>query len=299
MNLHLESLVDGKFSKKTKGSIILIFLIVPFISSVISMIHVVKFLSLGNTYVVAVTLAITYEIANLTILMAMVLMKKLRAFFVWACFVVLLSVQIVGNVYYSYDFILVNIAGNSGYLTTFISFIQEMIEFENNKTIVFTLACFLGLPIPMVSLFLVKSVVDYLELGADAEPEPVTLALKDIPTQTHGLTKDATEEDKKRFDEIMSREKVEAIKKEVEAGKDIVQVLNESSGTQEQTEEHKSNAIDFSDTEKLVDQVQEVIEHTAASENSSEVINTEEKHNPVHLGVTIKPQDDNNGEHRG
>lgn len=297
MKLQLESLVDGKFSKKTKGSIILIFLAVPFISSVISMIHVVKFLSLGNTYWVSITLAITYEIANLTILMAMVLMKKLRAFFVWACFVVLLSVQIIGNVYYSYDFISVSMQGNPGYLTTFISFIQEMIEFESNKTIIFTLACFLGLPIPMVSLFLVKSVVDYLDLSAEPEqtepikevvkkfePEVVTITKDQMPPQDHG---EATQ----KF--------VEELRKQAEQGKDIVQIIDIKSSTQEQAEEHKSNAIDFSDTEKLVDEVQSVIENTAVAENSSEVIHTEEKHEPVHIGVTIKPQDDNNGEHRG
>lgn len=274
MKLQLESLVDGKFSKKTKGSIILIFLAVPFISSVISMIHVVKFLSLGNTYVVAITLAITYEIANLTILMAMVLMKKLRAFFVWACFVVLLSVQIIGNVYYSYDFISVSIQGNPGYLTTFISFIQEMIEFESNKTIIFTLACFLGLPIPMVSLFLVKSVVDYLELSEEVEPlkdvmqkfpveqEVVTITKDEMPPQDHG------EATKKFIEELRE-----------ENPKNIVQAIDIKSSIQEQTEE--------------------VIDHTAVAENSSEVINTKEKHEPAHIGVTIKPQDDNNGEHRG
>lgn len=284
MKLQLESLVDGKFSKKTKGSIILIFLAVPFISSVISMIHVVKFLSLGNTGAVAVILAITYEIANLTILMAMVLMKKLRAFFVWACFVVLLSVQIIGNVYYSYDFISVSIQGDPGYLTTFISFIQEMIEFESNKTIIFTLACFLGLPIPMVSLFLVKSVVDYLELSEEVEPlkdviqkfpvtqEPESTKGESIGQEVVTITKDEMPlhqgEATKKFVEELQKENP----------KDIIQVIDIKSSIQEQTEE--------------------VIDHTVAAENSSEVINTEEKHEPAHIGVTIKPQDDNNGEHR-
>jgi len=286
--INLGSLVDGKFSKSTKGGIILIFLLVPFISSVVSMLHVEHFLELGNVKWISITLAITYEIANLTILMAMVLMKKLRAFFVWACFIVLLSVQIVGNVYYSYDFILINIQNNPGYLTTFISFIQEMIEFENTKTIVFTLACFLGLPIPMVSLFLVKSVVDYLELGTEEEVTSIKEAVKKFeheePIATDGIKEKSSQK-------LTGAE---------EKPKDVVVVMTESVEDQERTEEHKNIIIDFSDTEKLVDQVQQIIkEDQPAVENSSGMINTEEKHDPIHIGVIIKPQDDNNGEYRG
>lgn len=260
MKLHVESLVDGRFSKGTKGIIIMIFLIVPFISSLISMIHVVRFLSLGNTEVVSITLAITYEIANLTILMAVVLMKKLRAFFVWACFIVLLCIQIVGNVYYSYDYILINIAGNPEYLKTFISFINQISDFEDPNTIIFTLACFLGLPIPMVSLLLVKSVVDYLELGTGEET-------------TNGLAKEEEE---------------------------INPQGNLTEDVTVEEEKHESRSINFDDTRKLIDEVEQIIKDTPEveqplAENSSDMINTEEeKHNPIHLGITIRPKDDNN-----
>lgn len=210
MNLHIDSLVDGKFSKGTKGVIILIFLIVPFISSIISMIHVVRFLSLGNTYGVSLTLAITYEIANLTILMAVVLMKKLRAVFVWLCFIVLLIVQIIGNVYYSYDYILGQITIDKTFLDTFISFVQQIIELEDRKSVVFILSCFLGLPIPMVSLLLVKSVVDYLEIEGKEEPK---------------------------------KEVVEERKPETEQGKDIVAVIDESAAKTEDVKEVLEEAV--------------------------------------------------------
>ncbi len=247
MNLHVDSLVDGKFSKNTKGIIILIFLIVPFISSIISMVHVVKFLGLGNTWAVSLTLAITYEIANLTILMAVVLMKKLRAIFVWSCFIVLLTIQIIGNIYYSYDYILIQISENSNYLTTFISFIQQIIELDDKKSIVFILSCFLGLPIPMVSLLLVKSVVDYLEV--------------------EGSVENLVEEKLSPIDEI----------------------------------QRKTESINFDDTSELIDDVISVINQESSLaadvdtlvEKSTDVINTEEP-TPTHLGVEIRPTDDNN-----
>jgi len=251
MNLHVDSLVDGKFSKSTKGIIILIFLIVPFISSVVSMIHVVRFLGLGNTDAISIVLAITYEIANLTILMAVVLMKKLRAVFVWLCFTVLLIVQIIGNVYYSYDYILQNITADPKYLDTFISFIQQMIELEDRRFVVFILSCFLGLPIPMVSLLLVKSVVDYLELEGQEKEEVVKEIEKEIVAP---ITKVVEVIEKKEPEPVVEKK-----------------VMEETASISEEVQAHLN---------------------TVEVESQPEVIHTEETA-PTHIGVIIRPEDDN------
>lgn len=140
-----------------------LFLAVPFLSSLISTLHIVSFFGLGNAVWMSIVLAVAFEIGSIASLMTLTVLDRINRVAVWFIFIVLISMQMIGNVYYTYDYISGMIDSNPKWISSFIELV-EMVTMQtmDQKTTKFVLSLLIGLPIPLVSLAFLKSVADYL-----------------------------------------------------------------------------------------------------------------------------------------
>ena len=111
--------------------------------------------------------------------------------------------QVMGNIYFSYDWVTKKISENPNWLTNF----KEMIEFfsfdismKNAKMI---LALLVGVPIPLISVFLLKSVSDYI--GTDTS-EGFSITPSDA-IQTSIDKKEKKDLSTQYFEELKEKEK--------------------------------------------------------------------------------------------
>lgn len=140
------------------------FLAVPFLSSLISTIHIITFFGLGNMSWMAIILALAFEIGSIASLMTLTVLDKVNKFAVWFIFFVLVIMQMLGNVYYTYDFISTAMLSDPKWIDSFIDLVEMMtMQKLEQRTTKFILSLLIGLPIPVISLAFLKSVSDYLK----------------------------------------------------------------------------------------------------------------------------------------
>ena len=162
-------------SKILKQIIVGCFVTVPLLSSIISTIHLVDMFYLGNPSWIAMTIAVSIEIGAVASFLTLSILSKLNKIIVWSMFFLLFFMQVVGNVYFSYDWVTQKITTDPNWLVNF----KEMIEFFSfeisQKSAKMILAIFVGIPIPLISVMLLKSVADYVGTditdGIDITPE--------------------------------------------------------------------------------------------------------------------------------
>ena len=141
---------------------IIAFLIVPFISSIISTIHIVSFFEIGNLVWMSYLLAISFELGSISSALAITVLDKISKFAVWSIFLTLITFQVIGNVYYSFEYITYIELNNPEYLNTINTFLNFFYEFETQSDFKVFLCILIGSPIPLISLAFLKSLVDYL-----------------------------------------------------------------------------------------------------------------------------------------
>ncbi len=234
------------------------FLAVPALSSLISTIHIVEFFGLGNQTWMAVILALAFEIGSIASLMTLAVLDKINRFAVWFIFIVLLMMQMLGNVYYTYDFISLAMSSNPTWIQSFVDLVEMMtMQKLEPRTTKFILSLLIGLPIPIISLAFLKSVSDYLK----PDNKEITHKIETV---------------------ISNKEEniIEEIKGEIEEIKDIVEE------TQEITEENNSKLSEI-ELEMNEDSVQDIVEQLYepyVKENISQVEESSEKieeHNEI------------------
>lgn len=145
-----------------KRIITISFLAVPILASLISTIHLIDFFSLGNPTWMSTFLAITFEIGSIASFVALSpnVMKKVKKNLIMFIFFVLFLLQLVGNVYFSFDYVNQQLLTHSSWMNTFI----EMFFLQEDPIMAkFILALIIGLPIPLVSISFLKSLVNYLD----------------------------------------------------------------------------------------------------------------------------------------
>ena len=164
-------LKPNDFRKLVVGS----FLAVPALSSLISTIHIITFFGLGNMTWMAIILALAFEIGSIASLMTLAVLDKINRFAVWFIFVVLVAMQMLGNVYYTYDYISQAMVSNPQWIDSFIDLVEMMtMQKLEQRTTKFILSLLIGLPIPIISLAFLKSVSDYLKPEGKKAEEVLT-----------------------------------------------------------------------------------------------------------------------------
>lgn len=139
------------------------FISVPIISSFISTIHIVNFFNLGNESWLSYLLAIAFELGSIASFLTISLLKDIQKWMVWTIFFILSFLQIFGNVYYTFDYLNQMIVTQPDFLKSFNELISYFIgnDIRFNKIV---LSLIIGVPIPLISLFFLKSTMDYLNV---------------------------------------------------------------------------------------------------------------------------------------
>jgi len=145
------------------------FLSVPAISSVISTIHLIDLFNLGNPTWLSILLAVTFELGSIASLLAISVIDKIKTGAIWFIFFILSGLQIIGNIYYSYSFTSDQILSNPTFLTNFMDLFSFITGDEIRDVKIF-LSCIIGIPIPLIALFFLKSNIDYLKPKKQVQP---------------------------------------------------------------------------------------------------------------------------------
>lgn len=206
------------------------FLFVPLLSSLISTIHIVDFFEIGNFVWMAYVLAVAFEIGSIASAIALTVLDKISKFAVWSIFIILVFFQLLGNIFFSFDFITRMEMTNPEYLKIVSDFLNYFYEFENTKEFKVTLSILIGMPIPLISLAFLKSVIDYIgnilkdndgieespevNINIDEDLEIEAEALSNI--QTPGKKDISKKEQKELIEEIIAADEADGLYEEPE-----------------------------------------------------------------------------------
>lgn len=158
---------------KTIGrkAIIAAFLAVPIMASIISTLHLVHLFLLGNPDAMSYFLSIAFEIGSVASFAALAVLHRLKKGMVILIFIVLFFMQLVGNVYYSFEYVNRMLIENPTWLASFTELLSPLFGKLAPATYKFILAIVIGVPIPLVSVSFLKSLVDYLQVSDENLPK--------------------------------------------------------------------------------------------------------------------------------
>lgn len=153
-----------KFNKKT--IYITLFAILYICVAVVSTLHAISFFGLANNPVLAVILAITFEIGQAAVLFSILTSNKDRSKKMpWVLMCVLTFVQILGNVFSSYKYLITNSVDQLRYFKEPIFVWTELPDAQCNVILTYII----GAILPVVALCMTSMVTGYLE--DENEPE--------------------------------------------------------------------------------------------------------------------------------
>lgn len=201
--------------KALKKAIITCFVAVPLLSSIISTLHLVDLFALGNPMWLAIALAVTIEIGSVASFLTLSILSRVNRTIVWTMFVILFFMQIVGNMYFSYEWVTAQMAGKATWIDSF----KEMTEFFTGELEMVNVKMYLTIliswPIPLISVFLLKSAVDYIGTDKKEATEEITetLPVEEKDVQPKPVSETFSKEQEEFFN--MSAEDREAYRRRI------------------------------------------------------------------------------------
>ena len=146
-----------QFNKKTV--FIALFAVLYLAVGLVSTIHAVSFFGLANSPILGVILAITFEIGQAAVLFNLLTSPSQRKRFMpWALMCILTLVQILGNIFSSYKYLITNSTEDLRYFKEPIFVWTELPDQQCNVIITYIV----GAILPIVALCLTEMVVSYL-----------------------------------------------------------------------------------------------------------------------------------------
>lgn len=134
----------------------------------VSTIHAVSFFSLANTLPLAILLAVAFEIGQAAVLFSILTDERQRnRFMPWCLMCILTLVQVIGNVYSSYKYLITNSIDLLRFFKEPI-FIWGSIHDDVANVL---LTYIIGAILPLVSLALSEMVTERINLGGDGKTE--------------------------------------------------------------------------------------------------------------------------------
>ena len=155
-----------KFNNKTifVGLFAILYLCVGLVSTI----HAIQFFGLANSPVLGTILAITFEIGQSAVLFNLLTNPQQRKKFMpWALMCILTAVQILGNIFSSYKYLISNSSTDLKYFKEPIFTWVDLPDQQCNVIITYIV----GAILPIVALCLTEMVVSYL--GMDDETNAV------------------------------------------------------------------------------------------------------------------------------
>ena len=155
-----------KISNKT--IFVVLFAILYLAVGLVSTIHAVQFFGLANSPVLGTILAVTFEIGQAAVLFNLLTNPSQRKKIMpWALMFILTAVQILGNIFSSYKYLITNSNENLRFFKEPIFVWTDLPDQECNVIITYIV----GAILPIVALCLTEMVVSYL--GMDDETNAV------------------------------------------------------------------------------------------------------------------------------
>lgn len=148
----------------------------------VSTFHAISFFGLANQLWIAVMLAITFEIGQAAVLFSILTNATGKNKIIpWFLMIVLTLVQVLGNVYSSYKYLITHSESLLQYFKEPIFVWMEMPDQQCNVILTYII----GAILPIVSLLMTSMVTNYLEKTEDKTPikqkdEDITSKIKDI-----------------------------------------------------------------------------------------------------------------------
>jgi hypothetical protein len=148
-----------KLKITNKTIFVVLFALLYLAVGLVSTIHAVQFFGLANDPVLGTILAITFEIGQAAVLFNLLTNPSQRKKFMpWALMFILTAVQILGNIFSSYKYLITNSNENLRYFKEPIFMWTDLPDNEANVIITYIV----GAILPIVALCLTEMVVSYL-----------------------------------------------------------------------------------------------------------------------------------------
>ena len=134
--------------------------------------HAIEFFALTNHSWMSIILAFAFEVGQAAVLLAILTSAKERSKFTpWILMCILTLVQIIGNVYSSYKYIMLNASENLRYFKEPIFIWTDLPDAQATVIITYISSAIL----PLCALLLTSMITNYLEdNGKDDEKETIT-----------------------------------------------------------------------------------------------------------------------------
>lgn len=152
-------------NKILKYGLVSLFGILYSIVGFVSIYHAISFFGLSNTSWLAVMLAIAFEIGQAAVLFY-VLMTKEKKVLPWILMIMLTLVQVLGNVYSSYSYMIIN---NPDLIKYFTDSVLFFLQDPNPKVNQVMISYITGAILPIVSLLMTSMVVNVLDKDKPTE----------------------------------------------------------------------------------------------------------------------------------
>ena len=183
---------------------IILFAILYICVALVSTIHAISFFGLANVKPLAIILAVAFEIGQAAVLFSILTDKnQQKKIMPWVLMGILTLVQVMGNVYNSYQYLIMNSEASLRFFKEPI-FIWTEIEDANANVI---LAYIIGAILPIVSLLLTSMVTGFLnkdeEKKEESKPGFTQIQSQEIvPVQLERVPEPIIEEIKEEPEEI-------------------------------------------------------------------------------------------------
>ena len=203
----------GDFEMKqffTKRNIYIgLFAILYLIVAFSSFWHAIEFFALTNHSWMSIILAFAFEVGQAAVLLAILTSAKDRSKFTpWILMCILTLVQIIGNVYSSYKYIMLNASENLRYFKEPIFIWTDLPDAQATVIITYISSAIL----PLCALLLTSMITNYLEdNGKDDEKETITEEEVDKETDEEIENKPEEEIENKPEEEIEDKPEEENI----------------------------------------------------------------------------------------
>ena len=155
--------------------------------------HAIEFFALTNHSWMSIILAFAFEVGQAAVLLAILTSAKDRSKFTpWILMCILTLVQIIGNVYSSYKYIMLNASENLRYFKEPIFIWTDLPDAQATVIITYISSAIL----PLCALLLTSMITNYLEdNGKDNEKETITEEVKKETEETNEPIEDKPEDE--------------------------------------------------------------------------------------------------------
>ena len=169
-----------------KKALIILFSLLYIAVGFVSTYHAIAFFAISNSNWLAVILAVAFEVGQAAVLFSL-LTNKTKKIMPWILMGVLTLVQVIGNVFSSYQYMMLNSTDQIKYFTDSVLFFLQDPDPKVNQVMISYIT---GAILPMVSLCMTSMVVGAAELDKVEEKE-------EIITNSEPITSEPEIEDEK------------------------------------------------------------------------------------------------------